>query len=206
MLRGVELVDCVLEDCELSGTTWEAATLRRVRLQRCRMAGFTAPELVATHVRFDECALAGAWLRMGRFDHCTFESCDLTESDLYGASFAASAVLRCTLDRAELSGASLREVALHGTTIEGVTGVPSVQDVAHRTRADRELRRPGAPRRRLPRHRRARRPRLTRRSGHRRQHPGVGAIEVALRRRDEDGLRALGDEGIEPVAHLVHGR
>jgi uncharacterized protein YjbI with pentapeptide repeats len=121
-LRSPRLTDVVLEDCELSGSVWEAASLRRVRFERCRMSGFTAVELAADHVAFVDCKLDAAWLRMARLDHCLVEGCDLSGSDLYEGQLRASSILRSTLDGSELSGATLDGVALHGSTLQGISG------------------------------------------------------------------------------------
>lgn len=125
-LRRARLTDVVLEDCELSGSVWEGASFRRVRFERCRMSGFTAAELAAAHVAFVDCKLDAAWLRMAALDRCGFESCDLTAADLYGAKVRSSSFLRSTLDRSELSGAVFREVALHGSSLVGLSGATAL--------------------------------------------------------------------------------
>jgi hypothetical protein len=129
VLRGARLTDVVLEGCELSGCTWEGASFQRVRFVGCRMSGFTAAALVAAHVAFIDCRLDAAWLRMARLDHCTFEGCDLTGSDLYEAQVRSSSVLRTRLDGSELSGATFDDVALHGSTVEGVSGAMALRGV-----------------------------------------------------------------------------
>jgi uncharacterized protein YjbI with pentapeptide repeats len=130
VLRHVELVDCVLDDCELSGTTLESVIERRVVFRRCRFSGSAAPGLRASHVSLHDCQMDGAWLRMAILDHCHLEDCDLRDGDLYEATLRSSALLRCRLDGCQVSSLTATDVALHGSTVEGVVGVPALQGVS----------------------------------------------------------------------------
>jgi len=120
--EGADLVDVVLEDCELSGVTLTGARLRRVVMRRCRLSGLVAAELHAADLQVVDSKADEAWLRMSVLDRCAFVNCDLTGSDWYRAKLAATRFVRCRLDGSELSQASFDEVALHGSTLEGVRG------------------------------------------------------------------------------------
>jgi uncharacterized protein YjbI with pentapeptide repeats len=128
-LRNVTLVDVRLEDCELSGTTFDFATFERVRFERCRMSGFVAPQLEARHTTFSECRMDQAWFRLADLERCSFEDCDLSDADFYTARVAASRFVRTRLDGSEWSAASLDDVALHGSTFEGVQGADALRNL-----------------------------------------------------------------------------
>jgi uncharacterized protein YjbI with pentapeptide repeats len=68
-----------------------------------------------------------AWLRMSVLDRCAFADCDLTGSDWYRAKVAVTRFVGCRLDGSELSQATFDEVALHGSTLDGVRGAGSLR-------------------------------------------------------------------------------
>lgn len=125
----LRLVDVAVEDCELSGVTLSDARCERVAFERCRMSGLVAPGLRASHVRFAGCKLDGAWLRAAVLDRCELVGCDLTGADLYEARLHRCRLLDCRLDAAELSAATFQEVALHGSSLDGVRGAGSLRGV-----------------------------------------------------------------------------
>lgn len=129
VLDGAELIDVVFEDCELSGVDLSRARLARVVFRRCRMSGLVATELVASDVQVIGAKADDAWLRMARLERCAFVDCDLTGSDWYEARLAATRLLRCRLDGAELSNATFDQVALHGSSVEGVRGAGSLRNL-----------------------------------------------------------------------------
>jgi uncharacterized protein YjbI with pentapeptide repeats len=119
---GEHLTDMVFEDCELSGVLLTSASLVRVQFMRCRMSGLVAPELKATDVVFLDCTMPEAWLRMAVMERCELTGCDLTGGDLYEARLTKCNLLRCNLSDVELSKVSCDEVALHGSTLDGIRG------------------------------------------------------------------------------------
>jgi uncharacterized protein YjbI with pentapeptide repeats len=123
------LIDVAVEGCELSGATLVGARFERVLFKGCRMSGLVASGLRARHVRFEDCQLDGAWLRSASFDRCELVGCDLTGADLYEARLIRTKVLNCKLERAELSAAELDDVALHGSTLDGLQGAGTLGGV-----------------------------------------------------------------------------
>ena len=88
------LEDVVLTGCELSGATFSAAKLHRVRFEHCRMSGLSTAELHAEHVSFVDDRLDDAWFRMADLDRAEFVDCDLRQADFYAVLGAAHAVPR----------------------------------------------------------------------------------------------------------------
>jgi hypothetical protein len=121
-VEGLDLRDVVIEGGELSGVTLEECTLLRVAFLRCRLSGLVAPALRATDVRFVDCRMEEAWLRAATFERVAFEDCALPSADLYSARITQSRFERCDLTDIELSQAELRDVAFHGSRIEGLKG------------------------------------------------------------------------------------
>jgi uncharacterized protein YjbI with pentapeptide repeats len=128
-LHHVRLTDVLFEECELSGTTVDDATFERVRFERCRMSGFVAPQLEGRHVSFVDCRLDDAWFRMAALVQCSFDGCDLSNADFYGADIRSSRIVRSTLDRAEVSSATFEDVALHGSSVDDLSGAASLVGV-----------------------------------------------------------------------------
>jgi uncharacterized protein YjbI with pentapeptide repeats len=126
-LQRLRLVDVVLGDCELSGTTLDDATLHRVRFLRCRMAGAIAPSLKAVDVEFLECKLDNANLRNASFERVAFIQCLLPDADFYGGMLKGSRFERCDLSRVEFSKAKLDGVDVRTSTIDGIGGGASLK-------------------------------------------------------------------------------
>lgn len=120
--RFVEMVDVIFRNCEFSGCTLDTARLHRVAFNGCRMAGFAMPHVEAAHVAFDDCRLNEAWFRASKLDHVRFADCDLTEADFYQAEIDCTLFVGCALSRAEFSQSRLQNVALHGSTLDGLKG------------------------------------------------------------------------------------
>jgi uncharacterized protein YjbI with pentapeptide repeats len=123
------MADVLLEDCDLSGTTFAETALRRVTFRRCRMSGVVAPDLGATELRVIDCKADGIWLRAARLELCELVECDLTGSDWYAARVRDSWIVRCDLSDSELSAVDMDGVALHGSTFAGANGVGSLRNV-----------------------------------------------------------------------------
>jgi uncharacterized protein YjbI with pentapeptide repeats len=121
-LSGLDMLDVVVRDCDLSGANLAGAVLRRVTFERCRLSGLVANDLSATDVSVRDCRADGAWLRAARLEHCDIADSEMTGSDWYGAEVRRSRILRTRLDESELSTAVFADVALHGSSLSGVRG------------------------------------------------------------------------------------
>jgi uncharacterized protein YjbI with pentapeptide repeats len=126
-IDGLHLNDVVVTDCELSGVTLTASIFRGVRFERCRMSGLVAAELNARHVQMTDCQMDGAWFRMASFVRCEFSGCDLRDADFYAANLKDVRLLHSTLDNTEWSKAALDNVALHGSSLDGLRGVKALR-------------------------------------------------------------------------------
>jgi len=126
-LDKLRLVDVELVDCELSGAVLTEARWERVVLRRCRMSGVVAAELHASDVRLEQCKADQAWLRGSVLDRCELVDTDLSGADLYGSQVTRSAFRRCDLTELDVSSSRFERVSLHGSTVDRVKGVDSLQ-------------------------------------------------------------------------------
>jgi uncharacterized protein YjbI with pentapeptide repeats len=126
VLERLRLIDVELDDCELSGVLLEDASFVRVRFTRCRLSGIVAAGLKAHDVSFADCRLDGANFRMAEWERSEWTGCDLTDGDCYAAKLGGCAFLACTLTRFELSKAVCRDLALHGSTLDGIRGADAL--------------------------------------------------------------------------------
>jgi uncharacterized protein YjbI with pentapeptide repeats len=123
------LRDVVAVDCELSGATLNAGVFERVRFERCRMSGLVATGLRARDVEMVDCVLDGAWLRSATFERCELAGCNLRGADLYGADLRDTRLVHSQLDETEWSKATVGNLALHGSTLDGLRGVQALHHV-----------------------------------------------------------------------------
>jgi uncharacterized protein YjbI with pentapeptide repeats len=126
-IDGLHMVDVLVEDCELSGVTLPAASLRRVEFRRCRMSGLSAPNLRAHHVRFTDCRADGASFRMSAWDICELSEVNLGDVDFSGSKLSGVHLLGCDLTGADFTKATTSALALHGSTLEGIKGAANLR-------------------------------------------------------------------------------
>ncbi|MBW3590123.1 MAG: pentapeptide repeat-containing protein [Actinobacteria bacterium] len=128
-LEDLHLSDCVLEHCELSGCFVPRLTAVRVSFQGCRMSGIVAPESKWEDVEMSGCKSDLASFRMSSWKKCRIEDCMLAEADFYGGSLITTRILNSDLSRIDLSKADLRDVYLHGSTVEDMKGAENLSGV-----------------------------------------------------------------------------
>jgi uncharacterized protein YjbI with pentapeptide repeats len=135
-LRGVRLtastlerarfVDVVLDDCDLSGVSLTDSSFVRVQLRNCRLSGLQAPGLRASDVLVTDAKAEGVNLRMANVERSAFVRCALAELDAGSATLTDVDIVGCDLSRADFHHARLANVALHGSTVDGVRGGASL--------------------------------------------------------------------------------
>jgi len=126
-LTGVEvgrfrLVDCVVEDCDLSGAMLVDASLERVELVECRLTGAVLIGARLRDVSFTRCKLDGVALRNATGHRVRFEDCVLSAADLFGAKLTAARFYDCDLSGADVSEASLTGARFHGSRLDDLRG------------------------------------------------------------------------------------
>lgn len=121
----VRLVDCVLENCDLSQATVEE--LRGCRFVGCKFAGTDFSNAVVRDCAFERCALQYANLRVSTLERvsfvdCRFDDVDAQEARLTDVTMAATALQELNVDRMRCERLDLR-----GAASLGLTGVTSLR-------------------------------------------------------------------------------
>jgi uncharacterized protein YjbI with pentapeptide repeats len=123
-----QLFDVRLDGCDLAGSEWEKAHLRRVELSGCRLVGMRLSASSVEDAQFVRCnaELARFWacsFKAARFDHCVLREASFDDSDLSGV------ILRdCDLSQADLRNTRLKGADLRGSNITGVqVGIKELQ-------------------------------------------------------------------------------
>jgi uncharacterized protein YjbI with pentapeptide repeats len=128
-LLRASVVDCVIDDCHLSGALLEECQLERVEFRRCRISGIQAPWSRFTDVAFVDCKADAASFRMTTWDRAEFRDCNLADSDFYGAKLPGSRFERCDLVKADLSNADLTGSRFQRSNLTDVRGGESLRGV-----------------------------------------------------------------------------
>jgi uncharacterized protein YjbI with pentapeptide repeats len=123
------LVDCMIVDCDLSGSLLEDCRLERVEFHRCRLSGIQAPKTHFTDVAFIDCKADAASFRMTTWERAELRDCNLAESDFYGAKLPGSSIHGCDLARADLSKADLNDSRLQRSNLTDIRGGESLRGV-----------------------------------------------------------------------------
>ncbi len=123
-LRRSQLLDAVLEGCDLANMRAVDCSLRRVAVCASRMTGLSWLDGQFRDVTFDRCRMDLASFRSTActdvvFSHCRLDQADFGESDLRGARFDGCDLTGAQFDKARLSGARFADCELTG--IGGVT-------------------------------------------------------------------------------------
>jgi len=128
-LLRASLVDCVVDDCHLSGAVLEDCQLERVEFRRCRVSGIQAPRSRFTDVAFVDCKADAASFRMTTWERAEFRDCNLADGDFYGAKLPGSRFEGCDLVNADLSKADLTGSRFQRSNLTDVRGGESLRGV-----------------------------------------------------------------------------
>jgi uncharacterized protein YjbI with pentapeptide repeats len=115
-----QVLDTRLDSCDLAGSEWEKAHIRRVELLGCRLVGLRLADASVEDMLFARCnaELARFWtskLKSVRFEHCVLREASFEGTDLSGAVFR-----HCDLTRADQRGTKLRGADFRTSNIDGV--------------------------------------------------------------------------------------
>ncbi len=143
-LRGLEaprleLRDCRFVDCDLANLVARGASMLRVEVRDCRAVGLQCADATLVDVRFAATRGDLAAFRFARLTRVAFEGCVLRELDLHGATLDAVTFVDCDLSGAVLTGATLRDVDVRRCTLDGLVGVEHLRGAAIERDAVHEL-------------------------------------------------------------------
>ncbi|OLT07306.1 hypothetical protein BJF90_14330 [Pseudonocardia sp. CNS-004] len=124
---GLECRDVEFVQCDLSGARLEEAQLTRVVFTDCRLTGTAFDGARLTDVRITDSTADLAGFRMAEARFLLVENTSLHGADLYEFDGEHCALLGCDLGEASFDAARLREVDLHGSTVDDVRGALSLR-------------------------------------------------------------------------------
>jgi uncharacterized protein YjbI with pentapeptide repeats len=124
---GLELVDVVLRDCDLSNVDGREGQIRRVKIDRSRLVGFSLSAGRARDLRVADSSLALASFAAAGLQDVVFEDVNLAEATFMEARLKSVEFIGCRLEGADFRGARLTNCAIRGSSLDGVLGVEALR-------------------------------------------------------------------------------
>lgn len=121
----VDLIDCVLTDCDLSRL--RLGSTRGSRLVGCKLAGTDFSASTVRNVRFERCTLRYTNFRMSTLQRVIFVDCQLDETDLFEAQLEDVDFDACQLNEVNVDRVEFTRVDLRGVTSLGLTGITNLR-------------------------------------------------------------------------------
>ena len=137
-LERLQILDCVLEHCDLANVHLTSSALTRVELTGCRATGLVASGALLRNVTMRNCVADLSAFRFATFTAVRFVDCRLHGADFVSADLTGALFRRCDLSRAELSQVRARGAVFVDCVWDGVHGVTSLAGatVVHSSPAD----------------------------------------------------------------------
>ena len=129
-VRGLELTDVVLRQCNTANLTALKASLSRCEFAGCRMTGLALPDSTLEDVRFTDGLIDLAAFGFSRFRRVIFANCILRDADFTDARFESVRFHRCEMQGVTFTGARFAKSEMRGCTLEGIRGIEGLRGVA----------------------------------------------------------------------------
>jgi len=129
-LRGLRLVDVVVERGNLANTAAPELALRRVAFTGARATGARWTGGTISDAAFRDCRIDLATFAGTTFERVTFEDCLLAQADFRDALLRSVRFDRCDLTEADLAGVRIDRCELRGCTLERLAGVERLRGAA----------------------------------------------------------------------------
>lgn len=130
--------DSILERCDLANVELSHNALSRVEIRASRLTGLGVPAGVWRHVLIKDCLVDLSSFRFAAFTRVEFVDCRLQSADFVGADLTGTVFRSCDLTRAEFSQVKAKGAVFVDCTWDGIRGVPSLAGatVANRSPID----------------------------------------------------------------------
>lgn len=125
-LDKLQVLDSVLEHCDLANLHLSSAALTRVELTGCRATGLVASGSLLRNVTLRDCIADLSAFRFATFTKVEIVDCRLHGADFVSADLTGATFRRCDLSRADLSQAQARGAVFVDCVWDGVRGVTSL--------------------------------------------------------------------------------
>jgi uncharacterized protein YjbI with pentapeptide repeats len=129
-LRGLRLVDVVVERGNLANTAAPELALRRVAVTGARLTGAQWTGGTVADVTFRDCRIDLATVAGTTFERVVFDGCLVAHADFRDALLRSVRFDRCDLTEADLSGVRIDRCELRGCTLDGLAGTERLRGAA----------------------------------------------------------------------------
>ena len=129
-VRGIELTDVVMRNCNTANLTSLKASLSRCEFAGCRMTGLALPDSILEDVRFSDGLIDLAAFGFSRFRRVIFTGCILRDADFTDARFESVRFHRCEMQGATFTGARFAKSEMRGCTLDAINGIEGLKGVA----------------------------------------------------------------------------
>jgi uncharacterized protein YjbI with pentapeptide repeats len=129
-VRGLRMLDVVVERGNLANLDAPEPSLRRVELSGVRLTGVRWTRGRITDTVFRDCRIDLATFAGTTFERVAFEDCMLAQADFREALLRSVRFDRCDLTEADLGGLRLDRCELRGCTLDGVTALERLRGAA----------------------------------------------------------------------------
>jgi uncharacterized protein YjbI with pentapeptide repeats len=129
-LRGLRLLDVVVERGNLANTAAPELSLRRVVIAGARLTGAQWTAGTIADATFRDCRIDLATFAGTTFERVVFEDCLLAQADFRDALLRSVRFDRCDLTEADLAGVRIDRCELRGCTLDGLAGIERLRGAA----------------------------------------------------------------------------
>jgi uncharacterized protein YjbI with pentapeptide repeats len=129
-VRGLRLVDVVVDRGNLANTAAHELSLRRVALTGARLTGAQWTGGTIADTTFRDCRIDLATFAGTTFERVAFDGCLLAQADFRDALLRSVRFDGCDLTEADLAGVRIDRCELRGCTLDGLAGVERLRGAA----------------------------------------------------------------------------
>jgi uncharacterized protein YjbI with pentapeptide repeats len=129
-LRGLRLLDVLVERGNLANTAAPELSLRRVVIAGARLTGAQWTAGTIADATFRDCRIDLATFAGTTFERVVFEDCLLAQADFRDALLRSVRFDRCDLTEADLAGVRIDRCELRGCTLDALAGAERLRGAA----------------------------------------------------------------------------
>src|SRR5918999_693263 len=129
-LKGLKLIDVVIERGNLANLVAPEPTLRRVTVTGARLTGVQWTRGSITDVVFRDCRIDLATFAGTTFERVAFDGCLLAQAEFREALLRSVRFDHCDLSEADLTGLRIDRCELRSCALDGVTALERLRGAA----------------------------------------------------------------------------
>ena len=129
-LKGLKLIDVVIERGNLANLVAPEPTLRRVTVTGARLTGVQWTRGSITDVVFRDCRIDLATFAGTTFERVAFDGCMLAQAEFREALLRSVRFDHCDLTEADLTGLRINGCELRSCTLDGLAGAERLRGAA----------------------------------------------------------------------------